>query len=179
MGRSTYRVPRSQSTFPCILLKSLRKSLPPISAYSRVLAGYNALAFHPEITIHGHTVLVAFPNTNTVKALLLDFKAHPLRVDGRGGYEVDSDPAETLTFDPEVESWVVRGARKQIIIRNLPMEDEKLGNAIVGYISNYYQTDLMCPGVWQESLNIDLQLAVVPWFLDSILLSMPLMRILE
>ena len=51
VSRFTYKTSDSESTFPCILLKSQHPNAKPISAYSKVLEGYEALAFHVEKTV--------------------------------------------------------------------------------------------------------------------------------
>ena len=136
VARLVYKVPRCESTFPCILLKSKHNCASSIASYSRALAGYDALAFHIENTLHGHTVLIAFPNMDIVRALLYDFQVHPFRVHGHQKYEVETTPVEVLTFDARVESWVRNGARNRIVVRGLPVEDEKIANAIIGCVSH-------------------------------------------
>lgn len=136
VARLVYKVSCSESTFPCILLKSKHNCASSIASYSRALAGYDALAFHTENTLRGHTILIAFPNMDIVRALLYDFQVHPFRAHGHQKYEVETTPVEVLTFDPRVESWIRNGARNRIVVRGLPVEDEKIANAIIGCVSH-------------------------------------------
>jgi hypothetical protein len=132
VARHIYKVSSSESRAfpPCILLRSHYAKALPISKYSRTFVGYDALAFHVEKTVNGHSLLIAFPKVDNVTALANDLKSHPLHIDGRHYNEVETFPRTKLTFDPHVQNWVARGATHRITIR---LENKKMEDTIVGY----------------------------------------------
>jgi len=148
VARHTYKVSSSESKAfpPCILLKSHYAKALPISAYRRTVIGYDALAFHIEENVNGHSLLIAFPKVDNVTALANDIESHPLHLEGRH-YEVEAFPRTKLTFDPYVQNWITRGATNRIIIRDLRLEDKKMQNAIVGYNPLFLGLPLIAIGV--------------------------------
>ena len=106
VSRFTYKTSDSESTFPCILLKSQHPNEKPISTYSKVLEGYDALAFHVEKTVYGHSVLIAFPKSSLVQDLIRDILLHPLILHGRHYSGIEAEPAVKLAFHPNIKEWI-------------------------------------------------------------------------
>ena len=132
VSRFTYKTSDSESTFPCILLKSQHPNEMPISIYSKVLKGYDGFAFHVEKTVYGHSVLIAFPKSRLVRDLAREILLHPLIIHGRHYNGIETEPAVKLAFHPTIKEWInTRGARRKIIIRGIPIDEVKMRNAIV------------------------------------------------
>jgi hypothetical protein len=125
-----------------------------IADYWRTFAGYDALTFHIEKTISGHSLLIAFPKVDNVTALANDIESHPLHLEGRHYNEVEAFPRTKLNFDPYVQNWVTRGATNRIMIRDLRLEDKKMENAIVGY-NIFLGLPLIAIGVWLVHRNFN------------------------
>ena len=126
-----YRVSNDESTFPCIELKSCHPHPLPIAAYSIALDGYDALAFHTERTTYGHSVLVALPTFDDINDLAKELALHPLSRATRQ-YAVEQTSQKGLSLNETVERWIRSGARRKIIVRQLPPEDERMANAVIG-----------------------------------------------